>query len=147
MINLGAGVYNVTIVDENGCNTSRSYLVEESSNIQAFSEGLFQSCSEGIVNITSVDGGTPPYTYFWVDDPTNDSTILSGVAPGYHTFYIFDSFNCEYIDSTLISGNNEIFTSLNVESNVLCHGDSSGQLSLDIINDDHYPYSYSVMTI
>ena len=50
LINLGAGVYNVTIVDENGCNTSRSYTVEESSNIQVF----LKDFSKVVVKVLSI---------------------------------------------------------------------------------------------
>ena len=143
IINLSAGTYNVIISDEIGCNLTESFLVEQSSQLTAVAEGIFQSCTEGIVNITSVNGGTPPYNYLWLDDPSNETMSISGLAPGYHTFIITDAYDCILKDSALISGSNEIFTSLSTDS-VQCNADSSGTITVNIINDNNYPYYYSI---
>ena len=143
IINLSAGTYSVTIADEIGCQLTESFLVEQSSQLTAEAEGIFQSCTEGILNITSVNGGTPPYDYLWLDDPSNETMSISGLTPGYHTFIITDAFDCILIDSALISGANEIFTSLSTDS-VQCNADSSGTITVSIINDNNYPYYYSV---
>lgn len=143
IINLGEGTYQVIISDENGCQTTESYYVEQSPQLVASAEGIFQSCTEGIVNITSVEGGTLPYEFFWLDDPTNETMSISNLMPGYHTFIISDFYDCMLTDSALISGSNEIFTSLSSDS-VLCQGDSTGSITVSILNADNYPYYYSI---
>ena len=143
LINLSEGTYKVIISDENGCQTEESYTVAESPQLEATAEGIFQSCTEGIVNITSIVGGTSPYEIFWLDDPTNETMSISNLMPGYHTFIISDFYDCMLTDSALISGSNEIFTSVSSDS-VLCYGDSTGSITVSILNDDNYPYYYSI---
>ena len=72
-----------------------------------------------------------------------DTTTVDGLTPGYYTFIISDNNNCELIDSVLISGSNEINTNVSA-TNVLCSGNFDGTISIEIINDDHYPYFYSI---
>ena len=145
LINLSAGDYGVTILDENGCQFNSNYTVNESPEILATSEGVFENCSQGIANITSVIGGVAPYEYYWDADPTIDSNSINGLNLGsFHTFYVYDSFNCVFVDSVLIDGTNEIITNASVGQDVACYSDSSGSISVTIVNDDLYPYSYSL---
>lgn len=145
LINLSAGDYNVTILDENSCQFMASYTVSQSNELIATSEGVFENCSQGLANITSVVGGVAPYEYFWDADPNNDTDTIAGLSLGtYHTFYVYDSFNCSFVDSVLIDGTNEIITNVSVSQNVGCYNDSSGTISVSLVNDDLYPYSYSI---
>ena len=65
--NILAGSYNVTIIDENGCDTNATFTITEpnpinwsaiSSNLLCFNDNT------GSINLT-VTGGTPGYTFSW----------------------------------------------------------------------------------
>ena len=145
LINLSAGDYSVTVLDENGCQFNSTYTINESSEILVTSEGVFENCSQGVANITSVSGGVSPYDFYWDADPTNTTNSITGLSLGtHHTFYVYDSFNCFFVDSVLIDGTNEIITNASVAQDVACYSDSNGSISVTIVNDDLYPYSYSL---
>jgi gliding motility-associated-like protein len=143
VIGLTAGLYSVNIVDTNGCQLNSSFIVYEEDQIEAVSEGVFESCTEGFANISNITGGVSPYEVNWLGFPGLDTTTVDGLTPGYHTFIISDQNNCELVDSVLISGNNEINTNV-LATNVLCSGNSDGSISIEITNDNHYPYFYSI---
>ena len=81
--NLSAGLYSVSVTDNNACSASKSITLIEPSplNIVSISSPLHQgynvSCNEGkdgAIDL-SVSGGVPPYDYRWndgniVEDPT-----------------------------------------------------------------------------
>jgi len=141
---LAAGIYSITVTDQLACSTNSSFSVTEEQQIEVLSEGIFESCTEGYATISNITGGVSPFTIYWDDNPLNFSTTLTNLPPGMHVFHVFDQNNCEFTDSVLISGTNDIITTINVTENVGCYGESSGEITINIVNDDNYPYMYSI---
>ena len=96
-----------------------------------------------IINISSISGGLPPYEILWEDFPAIDTSYIDGLTPGSYEFTIIDQYGCIFSDTILISGDNEINTNVTL-SDILCSGNSDGSISIEITNDDHYPYYYSI---
>lgn len=67
LTNVEAATYSVTIVDGNGCDTTKSYTITQPNALYIQSTNFPLSCFDG--NDRSVKlqgfGGTPPYKYFW----------------------------------------------------------------------------------
>lgn len=146
IFNLVAGNYPLNIIDGNDCIYSFEFEVEQQAQIVADATGTFVSCSEGFANIVNITGGAPPYNNYWQEDPSNTSSSISGLTPGYHEFYVTDGLNCTVIDSVLIDGTNEIITNAFAVQDVLCNSESSGSIFVDILNYslENSPYYYSV---
>ena len=96
--NLLAGDYTVTITDELSCDTVLSYTVESPPPLEIDTAVVMPRCNggdDGAITLT-VEGGTPPYTFRWEDDPdfTSDNT-LSNLTIGDYEVVIRDDNGCE----------------------------------------------------
>ena len=67
-----------------------------------------------------------PYDNYWEADPSNTTSTISDLTPGYHSFFVTDALNCIVKDSVLIDGSNDIITNTFVYEAVACHSDSTG---------------------
>lgn len=96
--NLAAGTYTVTITDNNGCSASNSITLSQPQPIAAYVV-LDQLCGSTTMNITSVTGGTPPFTYFWSNGVTGTVNVAN--FSGLYTVTVTDANGC--------SGNQTIY--------------------------------------
>jgi len=104
--NLCAGLYSVNITDSAGCSSSYSIPISNpggptsatitSTNISCF--GL----SDGTVTGVTPVGGTPPYSYLWIQGGQTTPT-LSNLGAGVYYVQIADSIGCSLIDSVTIT--------------------------------------------
>jgi len=94
---LGAGSYNVTITDANGCSITRSRTITEPSVLAASLSGTNLSCfgnASGSVNLT-VSGGIPSYVYQWSNGATTED--ISGLNAGNYGVLVTDGNGCTAI--------------------------------------------------
>ncbi len=99
-----AGIYTVTITDNNSCTTTASIEVEDPVLLVA-EAGLDQStCSNFDVRFGATGtGGVLNYTYLWSTGATTDSITINSAVDS--TFYvtITDANNCTSIDSVAVT--------------------------------------------
>ena len=92
-VGLGAGTYNVTITDANGCTAQTSVTVGSTTGPTVSSTDTPAGCS--IANGTSTanpSGGTPNYTYQWSDGQITQTA--TGLAGGTYTLTVTDASGC-----------------------------------------------------
>ncbi|HXK80777.1 MAG TPA: T9SS type A sorting domain-containing protein [Bacteroidales bacterium] len=129
--NLTAGSYIVTITDFYDCVYTWEFTVNQpdtlsldfSNNNICFGE------TSGEIDLT-VSGGTLPYSYQWSNGAiTEDITDLSA-----ETYYVtvIDGNNCSIIDSSEIIEAASPFTTNIYVQDVLCNGDNTGSISVDV---------------
>lgn len=78
---LPPGNYAVTVTDENGCTTICEGFVDQEF-LEAFINVDFQSCENGeTVSLLTIEtfGGTPPYSYQWMDGSSEQVLEFTGV--------------------------------------------------------------------
>lgn len=96
--NMPAGVYTVWITDSNGCSVEEMVLINEPAPLQAvIQEEQAPSCgssSDGILSVF-VTGGTPPYTYTWLDG--SGTSPWTDLSPGNYTLTVTDANDCSII--------------------------------------------------
>ena len=127
--NLGAGTYYVTVTDTNGCfNTFNSTILEplaisaslSSSNISV------NGANDGSIS-TSITGGNPPYSYYWIGPNSFSSTnaSINGLESGSYTLVVTDVSGCSDQFTQIINEPNcDIFISQNYNA-PLCYGNTS----------------------
>jgi hypothetical protein len=96
--NLGAGVYTVTVTDDNSCTAVARVAVSEAGAPTVNIISVIQSTcgnTDGQILI-SVSGGTGSYTYDWKKEGESVSTSknLTGVGPGEYDLVVSDGSGC-----------------------------------------------------
>lgn len=95
IFNLAAGSYSVTVTDANGCTSSLSLVITQSTNVLSVNGVIIDATSatsaDGGVNLTAT-GGTGPYSYLWSNGQTGQN--LSGVNPGVYSVIVTDANGC-----------------------------------------------------
>jgi len=126
----GQGKYFLTTTNtENGCKTKDSLNVE--SNSYSLDSVIFTiyppTCygfADGAIDIDSVIGGTPPYSYsldnYWF---SNNISYNSKSAGNYH-FYIKDKYGCRKDTNIIVSDGSQLQLKLGVNKENIYLGDS-----------------------
>jgi gliding motility-associated-like protein len=95
--NIGAGLYSVTITDQNGCSVNDTYAVQSSGAPMVTISSLTDvSCfggSNGTVVLTAT-GGVQPYVWSWSGGVASGSTA-TGLVAGNYTATITDASGCQ----------------------------------------------------
>jgi gliding motility-associated-like protein len=98
-----AGIYTVTVTDQNSCTVSGSFTVSQPSALSLSSVIDSVSCfagSDGAINITP-SGGTLSYTYLWNGgETTQDRT---GLVAGTYTITVTDQNSCTVSGSFVVN--------------------------------------------
>jgi gliding motility-associated-like protein len=95
--NLVAGLYTVSITDSNGCIQTNSIQLIEPSPIQFEVNYIDPNCDgyeTGIIQLDSIWGGTPPYSYALSGDTFNLISSYQDLSAGTYTFSIMDDNKC-----------------------------------------------------
>jgi hypothetical protein len=91
---LTMGSYSVIITDANGCTLTGQFYVSEPSLLVVSGQDIDIACngaSNGQI-MTSVSGGTPPYSYSWSNSATTAN--ISGLGVGTYTVVVSDANGC-----------------------------------------------------
>lgn len=90
---LNAGVYQLSVTDDEGCNANTQITVNQSSEIVASAIITPSSAgNSGAIDLT-VSGGTPPYSYEWSNGFFTED--VTGLNTGDYTILITDDNGCE----------------------------------------------------
>jgi len=94
IFNIGAGNYEVTVLDNNNCQIIYSYFILEPELIELEYNIQPASCLErDNASITTfIKGGTPPFSYQW-SNGQYDSDIFD-ISSGSYSLIIYDSEGC-----------------------------------------------------
>ncbi|MFK7946612.1 MAG: gliding motility-associated C-terminal domain-containing protein [Saprospiraceae bacterium] len=137
---LTAGNYNVTVTDANGCQKTKTINISQSNPITVTLTSTNISCfnaNDGSIQ-TSVNGGTPSYTYLWSNGSTNQN--ISNVAPNTYTVTVTDVFGCTATQTTTITQPTQLNGTIS-GTNVNCFGGNNGNVATTISGGTS-PYSY-----
>ena len=143
LFNLSPGTYTVEVFDTNGCTFVESFEIEEpdpleSEIIDITQEDCFGS-SNASVEVGAI-GGTPNYTFDWIDDSMNiySGPILASIPSGEYYLTITDDNGCIALD-TLDINSDEVFnldlTLFQVgtgDYTLACLGDENGSAFADV---------------
>ncbi|MES2629499.1 MAG: PKD domain-containing protein, partial [Bacteroidota bacterium] len=90
--------YTVVITDANGCTNTRNFMLTDipaPHDATTTIAGSTCSLPNGSLTITSVDGGTPPYTYSHLSSGFDTATVFNGLSSGTNQLFVIrDSAGC-----------------------------------------------------
>ena len=96
MINVGANTYTCNITDNNSCTTFTVVTISEPLPLVMTNSVVTNVLCFGQSNgqiATTVQGGTPGYSYTWTPAQSN-SGVVGGLSQGPYSVVIKDAKNC-----------------------------------------------------
>jgi gliding motility-associated-like protein len=139
--NLSAGVYTVTVTDQNSCTASAAYSIAASTQpsvvIDSVKNVLCFGQNTGAIYI-SVINANGSVNYLWNNGSTTQNLI--GVVSGIYTITITDSTNCQATLSQNISQPSDITNSFTFH-HATC-GQSNGWIAANVAGGSS-PYSFN----
>ncbi|MBK8112538.1 MAG: T9SS type A sorting domain-containing protein [Saprospiraceae bacterium] len=138
---LSAGVYNLTITDDNECVDTAMYSILEPAAISVDSFELssptcYNSENGGLV--IYVSGGSDTLIYNWTNGLVGDT--LNGLASGAYIYEIEDGNGCLLSDTLNLNGP-AVFLANDTITNTSIPGASDGQITTSF-SGGSAPYSY-----
>jgi PKD repeat protein len=129
-INLGPGVYTVTVSDNMGCTTTASTTINQpaaiSLNIVNPPINCFGACNGNM--LANVAGGTAPYTFIWSNLQTTQTA--TNLCSGNYSVTVTDNNSCTAAASAFLDQSPAIIvTETLVQSNC---GQSNGSIDLNV---------------
>lgn len=138
---LPAGVYTVSITDNNGCIVKTLVQITEPPLLTSLPGQVNILCfgdSTGTATTTPA-GGTPPYSYLWNNGQT--TSPATGLAVGNYSVLVTDANGCTTTNTvTLTQPASPVTGTISTISN-LCNGDSTGQAAVAVAGGSP-TYSY-----
>ncbi|MEX2590992.1 MAG: gliding motility-associated C-terminal domain-containing protein [Chitinophagales bacterium] len=144
---LVANIYTVLIVDANGCQANNQVIINQpsaplESNFQVTNVPCYGQENGSV--ITTITGGTPPYSFAWVNSDyvlSESSRNLIDFPADVYILTTTDDKSCELIDTVEITEPPELIVEATI-TNILCYGDNSGAIDLDV-SGGVSPYIYN----
>lgn len=104
--NLSAGTYNLTVINDQGCEASISVTI---NNVIQFAVASIETtpaaCGQDNGSITvNILSGSAPFTFTWCNGTTTATNSITGLAPGDCAFTITDNDGCSLDTTVTING-------------------------------------------
>ncbi|MBS1636621.1 MAG: hypothetical protein JST26_11950, partial [Bacteroidetes bacterium] len=139
---LSAGVYNITVKDNNGCTLSQTTTVNQPTPINVAVTTGSANCTASNGTATAIpSGGTSPYTYSWTSGGGSAATS-NGLPTGTYTVTVTDNNGCVKTAAATIgqiTGGTATISNIN---NVTCFGAANGNLTVSMGGNATAPFTY-----
>lgn len=142
--NLSAGIYCVTLTDENNCLADSCFEVLEPEIIQVTLTSTDLNCyatAEGSIN-TEISGGVGPYMINWSGPGGFNSSDedINNLFSGQYDITITDANDCVMTASQTLTEPDSIYVEIFIKD-VQCFGENTGSIAVTIIGGNE-PYTY-----
>jgi len=147
----GQTLYNLYVIDANGCSTPATYTLTQPSQIQVtmsvpsalIHNGYGVSCfgsSDGTVSV-SATGGTGTLDYLWNDEGGSTGTTVNYLNANTYNVTVTDDNNCSSTGTVTVTQPAQFAVSTS-QTDVVCNGANTGAVDL-IPEGGVTPYSYT----
>ena len=131
---LEAATYQVNVQDAVGCELNEVYEVVEPEVLEISTVTGDLLCADqpqGTI-LTTVTGGTEPYTFSWTgpDGYTSSDQNISDLAAGCYQLIVTDANGCTALNESCIFTPQPLLLSATLE-NITCFGDSTGTIEIE----------------
>lgn len=132
--NLCPGNYSVNVMDVNGCIATQNVTITQDpstiTDLTFDSNPAFCGNSVGSAWISSVIGGTAPYTYLWSNGAIGQA--ITNLSAGTYTVTAIDASGCGYSESVVILDSLGFSLTLDSLSHANCANNQLGYLGYSI---------------
>ncbi|MEX2483112.1 MAG: SprB repeat-containing protein, partial [Brumimicrobium sp.] len=142
--NLCVGTYEVTVIDNAGCETTESVDVDEPPVLTGDLTPTDATCNgvcDGEVEVINVAGGTVPYEYNINNGANQTGTTFTGLCDGTHNVEIEDGNGCTIPLSTNVGEPTPLTVDVTGTTDATC-GSNNGTITVDGAGGTT-PYEYS----
>lgn len=129
---LGAGTYNVEMIDNNGCIRVAQVDILEPTPISISSTVTPSTCgnSDGSITITT-SGGVSPLSINWTNPSGQTTPGVSGLPAGIYTVVVTDNNGCSVSQNISITDVTAPTLTLSA-TDALCNGDLTGNITSSV---------------
>ena len=144
---LPSGVYDLHLYDAYGCTKTYTITIGEpveELSIDSILVSNIVTCygEDDGAALTYYSGGMPNYYFTWDNGETSPNAI--NLTSGYHSVSLVDDWGCVVTDSVYIPENQEIETTVLLDSSVSCYGSNDGVVSATSLGGvPNYTYFWS----
>ena len=127
IINVCAGVQNLTVTDANGCTAYAIATITEPTLLAVSTTATNSNC--GVANgsaCATITGGVPPFNYLWNDPAAQTTSCASSISAGVYSISITDAQGCMVTGVANVNDNAAPVVTIPTSSNVLCNGAANG---------------------
>ena len=144
-MNLGAGIYMVTVTDANECTATQAHVITQPPplhiNITSTTETA-AGANNGTLTVVPI-GGSPGYTFLWSNGGT--TSMITGLAPGSYTVTVTDVNGCTVTKTSVV---NVFGCSINaffqIPDHLICENDTIDLMPTVTTEDPPVSYLWSV---
>lgn len=145
LTSLNTGFYSVHIVDAHNClldlDTTLTIAPDPVVAITSTSDVLCYNGNNGNATAT-IANGVAPFTINWL--PSGGNTLTSnGLTAGSYTISVTDALGCNTSDTTIISEPYALLISIDSVNDVLCNGQNTGAIYLNVTGGTGPNYAYN----
>ncbi|OFY77184.1 MAG: hypothetical protein A2275_16500, partial [Bacteroidetes bacterium RIFOXYA12_FULL_35_11] len=129
---LCAGIYSVTVTDQNGATGTTTATVTQPTAMSASIPVSVQPSCFGGTNgnaTVSATGGTLPYSYVWGTTPSQTTASATNLSAGTYSVTITDALGCTTTASQILGEPTQIIINIS-GTDVLCNGNADGSADL-----------------
>ncbi len=144
---VGAGTYNVTVTDANGCTATINGITIGEPNVltavvTTASDATCNGLTDGSIDVT-ISGGTPAYTYAWSNGATTED--LSAVVAGTYDVTVTDANGCTATINGITVGQPDVLAvAVTSTTDVLCNSETDGAIDITVSGGTPaYTYAWS----
>lgn len=143
--NLAKGNHIIKIKDNNGCNWTGNYTINEPDTIQLDYLLKNETCyqfADGSIQLLNITGGTQPYsTMRWYNTANDLIANTNKLYPSTYTLRFEDNQNCKYEKSFTIAAKPFFKVNLQLVEAIKCFAGQNGKLTANI-NGGSQPLAY-----
>lgn len=151
LTNQAAGIFSVTVTDQNSCTLSGTFALPNPPAIIAFFTNIKPaSCDsecDGTATIVAELATTPPskanFTFNWSDGLSFDDSTRTNICAGFVKVTIRDANNCFRIDSVFIDAPEPVVADTFYTIPARCDGDSNGEAFVNGAGGNGAPFDYA----
>lgn len=129
--NLPEGMYEVTVMDANGCQTTEQITLDDPNNLVIEFVPTDPLCFEdanGSV-LANVSGGTAPYEYAW--NTGAETQEIADLPEGTYELIVTDAQGCQVTGSIALDDPEPLQVVLDFSRNPSCFGETNGEIQIN----------------
>ncbi len=141
-VKLGAGDYNVTILNKEGCPASAHVTLGEPPRMLHQLTTVKPDCNANNGSITiAMSGGAPPYSYNWLPGVSTTSSA-GNLRSGTYIVTVVDNNLCYKVINIDLQDAGNLVASISTTKDVSCFGGNDG-MATATATGGNLPYTYS----